>query len=67
MLLNKSWHGQICKAAYLVVFKWLKKSGITAAKDEMTIEQFYKRENQTEEKVYKVRDAGAELARKLLD
>ena len=51
----------------MVVFKWLKKSGITAAKDEMTIEQFYKRENQTEEKVYKVRDAGAELARKLLD
>ena len=47
--------------------KWLKKSGITAAKDEMTIEQFYKRENQTEEKVYKVRDPGAALARKLLD
>jgi iron(III) transport system substrate-binding protein len=46
---------------------WLKKTGISAAKDTMSIEEFYKRENQSEEKVYKVREPGAELARKLLD
>jgi iron(III) transport system substrate-binding protein len=46
---------------------WLKQSGITAAKDVMTIDQFYKRQNQTEEMIYKVRDPGAALARKLLD
>jgi ABC-type Fe3+ transport system substrate-binding protein len=45
----------------------LKKTGISAAKDIMAIEEFYKRENQSEEKIYKVRDPGAELARKLLD
>ena len=47
--------------------KWLKTTGITAAKDAMTIELFYQRQNQSEEKIYKVRDPGAELARKLLD
>ena len=45
----------------------LKKSGINAAKDLMSIEEFYRRENQSEEEVYKVRDPGAELARNLLD
>lgn len=45
----------------------LKKTGINAAKDLMSIEEFYKRENQSEEKIYQVRDPGAELARKLLD
>jgi ABC-type Fe3+ transport system substrate-binding protein len=45
----------------------LKKTGISAAKDIMSIEEFHKRENQSEEKVYKVRAPGAELARKLLD
>ena len=47
--------------------KWLKNSGITAAKDAMTIEAFYKRQNQSEEKIYKVRDPGSALARKLLE
>ncbi|MGE5305861.1 MAG: extracellular solute-binding protein [Alphaproteobacteria bacterium] len=47
--------------------KSLKNIGITAAKDAMTIEEFYKRQNQSEEKIYKVRDPGAALARKLLD
>jgi iron(III) transport system substrate-binding protein len=46
---------------------WLKKTGISAAKDTMTVEEFYKRENQSEEKIYKVRDPGASLARNLLD
>jgi hypothetical protein len=47
--------------------RWLKQTGITAAKGVMTVEQFYKRQNQSEEKIYKVRDRGSELARKLLD
>ncbi len=47
--------------------KWLKHIGITAAKDAMTIGAFYKRQNQSEEKIYKVRDPGTALARKLLD
>jgi iron(III) transport system substrate-binding protein len=46
---------------------WLQKTGISGAKDIMTVEEFYKRENQSEDKVYKVREPGAELARKLLD
>ena len=47
--------------------KWLKSTGISAAKDAMSIELFYKRQNQSEEKIYKVSDPGSELARKLLD
>ena len=47
--------------------KWLKEVGVLAAKDGLTLEQFYKMENQSEERVYKVRDPGAALARKLLD
>jgi iron(III) transport system substrate-binding protein len=46
---------------------WLKKTGITAAKDAMTVEAFFRRENQSEEKIHKIRDPGAALARKLLD
>jgi len=46
---------------------WLKKTGISAAKDTMTPEEFFKRENQSEDKIYKIREPGAELARKLLD
>jgi len=33
----------------------------------MSMEKFYKRENQSKQKIFKVRDPGAELARKLLD
>lgn len=46
--------------------KWLKEYGVIAAKDGLTIEQFYKMENQSEEKVYKIREPGAAVARKLL-
>ena len=47
--------------------KWLKEFGVLAAKDGLTLEQYYKMENQSEDKVYSVRDPGAALARKLLD
>ena len=47
--------------------KWLQEFGVLAAKDVLTLEQYYKSENQSEEMVYKLRDPGADLARKLLD
>ena len=47
--------------------KWMKESGVLAAKDSLTLEQYYRTENQSEERIYKVRDPGAALARKLLD
>jgi ABC-type Fe3+ transport system substrate-binding protein len=47
--------------------KWMKEFGVLAAKDALTLEQYYRMENQSEERIYKVRDPGAELARKLLD
>lgn len=46
--------------------KWLKEFGVIAAKDFLTLDQYYKYENQSEEKVYKIREPGAALARKLL-
>ena len=46
--------------------KWLKEYGVIAAKDFLTLDQFYKYENQSEEKIYKIREPGAAVARKLL-
>ena len=46
--------------------KWLKQYGVIAAKDAMTVEQFYQLENQSEDKVHKIREPGAAMARKLL-
>jgi iron(III) transport system substrate-binding protein len=45
----------------------LKAFGMLAAKDGLTLDQYYKLENQSEKKVYEMRDPGADLARKLLD
>jgi uncharacterized HAD superfamily protein len=42
-------------------------ASIGHAEDAVTVEEFYKWENQTEEKIYKVRNPGTERARKLLD
>jgi len=47
--------------------KWLKEFAQVAAKDGLTVEQYYKMENQSEERIYKVRDPAAVLARRLLD
>lgn len=49
-----------------VATQWLREYGVMAAKDFLTIDQFYKLENQSEEKVYKIREPGAAVARKLL-
>ncbi|MGH7827702.1 MAG: ABC transporter substrate-binding protein [Candidatus Binatia bacterium] len=46
--------------------RWLKDFGVIAAKDGLTLEQYYKFENQSENKIYKIREPGAAMARKLL-
>jgi iron(III) transport system substrate-binding protein len=46
--------------------KWLTEFGVIAAKDRLTLDQFYKLENQSEEKIHKIREPGAMVARKLL-
>ena len=46
--------------------RWLKEFGVVAAKDFLTLEQYHKLENQSEEKVYKIREPGAAAARRLL-
>lgn len=46
--------------------KWLREVGVTAAKDALTVEQYHKRENQSEEKINRLREPAAALARKLL-
>jgi iron(III) transport system substrate-binding protein len=47
--------------------RWLKEFGVIGAKDSLTPEQYPKLENQSEEKVFKVREPAAELARKILE
>ena len=46
--------------------KWLHEFGVLPAKDHLTIEQYYKRQNQSEEKINRWREPAAALARKLL-
>jgi iron(III) transport system substrate-binding protein len=47
--------------------RWLKKYFVVPAKDELTLEQYHRLENQSEEKIYKVRDPALKLARELLN
>jgi iron(III) transport system substrate-binding protein len=46
--------------------KWLRDYGVIAAKDFLTLDQYYKLENQSEEKINKIREPAAAVARKLL-
>jgi iron(III) transport system substrate-binding protein len=46
--------------------RWLKEYGVVAAKDFLSLDQFHKYENQSEEKIHKIRDPGAAMARNLL-
>ena len=46
--------------------RWTKDFGVIAAKDGLTIEQYHRLENQSEEKIYKLREPGLNAARKLL-
>ena len=52
---------------YDVDTKWLKEVGVIAAKDFITVDQYYKLENQSEEKIKTIREPAAAIARKLLD
>ena len=45
--------------------KWLREFGVIAAKDSLSIEQYYKLQNQSEEKMNRLREPAAVLARKL--
>jgi iron(III) transport system substrate-binding protein len=47
--------------------QWLKEFGVIAAKDSLTPDQYPRLENQSEDKILKVREPAAEFARKLLD
>jgi hypothetical protein len=47
--------------------RWLKDFGVIAGKDGLTLEQYYKFENQSEDKIHKIREPGAAMARKLLE
>lgn len=47
--------------------KWLKEFGVTAAKDKLTLQHYMESENQSEERLEKVRDPAAKAAQKLLD
>ena len=46
--------------------KWLREFGVTAAKDSLTMDQYHKLENQSEDKINRLREPAAALARKLL-
>lgn len=46
--------------------RWLKKFGVIAAKDILIPDQYPRLENQSEEKILKVREPAAEFARKIL-
>jgi iron(III) transport system substrate-binding protein len=46
--------------------KWLKDFGVIGSKDSLTVEQFHRLENDSEEKFYKLREQGAAAARRLL-
>jgi ABC-type Fe3+ transport system substrate-binding protein len=46
--------------------KWMSQIGVRAAKDLITLEEFHKHENQSEDKVLTVRDPAREFARKIL-
>lgn len=47
--------------------KWLKEIGVVAAKDQLMMEKYWELENQSEERLQKVRDPAIRFAQKLLD
>jgi hypothetical protein len=46
--------------------RWTKDFGVIAAKDGLTFEQYRRLENQSEEKIYSLREPGSNALRKLL-
>ena len=49
------------------VTQWSQEFDVLAAKDRLTVEQFFRMENQSEERIYKARAPAAELAPRLFD
>ena len=49
-----------------MIATWLRESGVVAAKDQMTVKQFLQIENQSEEKLEKIREPAQKLAAALL-
>jgi len=47
--------------------QWLKDVGVLPAKDRLTLKQFLEVENQSEERLEKVREPALKVASKLLD
>jgi len=47
--------------------KWLQEFGVVAAKDSLTLDQYTKLENNSEERIQKEREPAGDLARKLFD
>lgn len=47
--------------------KWLREGGVIAAKDQMSVQEYLKIENQSEEKLDKVREPAGRVARALLN
>ena len=46
--------------------KWLQETGVLAAKDRISVEDYPHIENQSEEKLHKVREPALKVAQKLL-
>jgi len=46
--------------------KWLRESGVIAAKDQMSVKEYLLVENQSEEKLDKVREPALKVAQELL-
>jgi ABC-type Fe3+ transport system substrate-binding protein len=46
--------------------KWLRETGVTAAKDQISVKEYFQIENQSEEKLDKVRDPALKVAHDLL-
>jgi hypothetical protein len=46
--------------------KWLQETGVLAAKDDMSVKDYLQIENQSEEKLDKVREPALRVAQKLL-
>lgn len=48
------------------IFKWLREAGVIPAKDQMSVKDFWRIENQSEEKLDKVREPAQKFAQALL-
>ncbi|MEX0801825.1 MAG: hypothetical protein WD688_00635 [Candidatus Binatia bacterium] len=66
--LSQNSHGQvgIDGKRFDVDTGWLRENGVIAAKDELTVKEFFTLENQSEEKLQMVREPALKVAKALL-